>query len=321
MEKIISRAYNRFELYASKKIIRKLSTTYKLKDEIEYYTTLANLHPNQANSFAKIIDTNTVGAEFWVDLRFYEYPNLGAFLAQNNITLDWTRIFQNLRDILSEWSMITPVNNWSESEVRDAAYKMYINKTEQEHSILVNTEQDTLGALFIPDSISINHTTYKNFQVIWPDVKSYIENTLLNFTPTLIHGDFCFSNILHNPDNNIFTFIDPRGSFGKVGIYGDLRYDIAKLYHSVDGTYEALITDNFILKTIDIDSFELTIQNTLNVLDTFESVFFTQYDKKQIKILQGCIFISMCTRHYDNNERQRAMYLTGVRLLNEGMLL
>ena len=55
------------------------------------------------------------------------------------------------------------------------------------------------------------------------------------FTP--IHGDPTFSNNIWRKDKSI-CFIDPRGYFNKTGIYGDPRYDIAKLYYSVCGGYD-----------------------------------------------------------------------------------
>ena len=146
---------------------------------------------------------------------------------------------------------------------------------------------------------------------------------MLHFTPSVIHGDCCFSNILYGPDANIIRFIDPRGSFGKKGIYGDIRYDVAKLYHSVDGTYEAFIRDKFGV-TQNKNKYELHVKDTGEISwakNEFEHIFFPEFDKKEIKILQGCIFIGMCARHYDSLERQRAMYLTGIRLLNEALEL
>jgi hypothetical protein len=161
------------------------------------------------------------------------------------------------------------------------------------------------------------------FEVIWPQIKNYIEQNMLTFTPSLIHGDCCFSNILYGEDKNIIRFIDPRGSFGKLGNYGDIRYDIAKLYHSLDGTYEAFITDKFKV-TANGNAYQLDIKDDGELdwaLNEFEYIFFPMFNKKEIKIIQGCIFIGMCARHYDSLERQRAMYLTGIRLLNEALEL
>ena len=41
------------------------------------------------------------------------------------------------------------------------------------------------------------------------------------------------------------------------------------------------------------------------------------FDKNKIKILEGCIFVGMCARHYDSLNRQKAMFLTGLEILNE----
>jgi hypothetical protein len=65
----------------------------------------------------------------------------------------------------------------------------------------------------------------------------------------------------------------------------------------------------------------LTSVEIAHALEVFEKIFFPEFNKKQIKILQGCIFIGMCARHYDSLERQHAMYLTGTRLLNEALWL
>ena len=39
--------------------------------------------------------------------------------------------------------------------------------------------------------------------------------------------------------------LDPRGNFGIDGVYGDIRYDIAKLMHSIIGRYDFIINDLF----------------------------------------------------------------------------
>ena len=41
------------------------------------------------------------------------------------------------------------------------------------------------------------------------------------------------------------------------------------------------------------------------------------FDLKKIKALEGTIFIGMCARHYDSLERQKAMFLTGLKILND----
>jgi len=60
---------------------------------------------------------------------------------------------------------------------------------------------------------------------------------------TLMHGDLCFSNIFYNSRVERVRLIDPRGGVedGAPSVYGDHRYDVAKLAHSIVGRYDQLV--------------------------------------------------------------------------------
>ena len=66
----------------------------------------------------------------------------------------------------------------------------------------------------------------------------------------VIHGDPTFSNTLVDNDNQIWL-IDPRGSFGDTKIYGDRRYDWAKLYYSAVGNYDSMNSKKFLVEIND----------------------------------------------------------------------
>jgi hypothetical protein len=328
MEQLVTRAYNRFEIDEMKSVIRKLSSTERLRDEIYYYINLQLNHPEQSVLFPRLLNrVEPLMDEFWMDLELYGYPNVGSYLFDSNTMPSWSEFFIKLRDILISWTAVNPHVKWTDVEIRDAAHDMYITKTEREYKNFYDGWKNKLTPLFSGQSESrvlrINGNEYFMFEIIWPQIKQYIEENMLSFTPSIIHGDCCFSNILYGETRNIIRFIDPRGSFGKIGNYGDIRYDVAKLYHSLDGTYEAFITDKFHI-SFNNNQYQLNIEvgeEFNSVLAEFESIFFQRFSKKEIKIIQGCIFIGMCARHYDNLERQTAMYLTGVRLLNESLKL
>lgn len=328
MDKLVTRAYNRFDVDHRRGVMRKISSTERLKDEITYYLILNRDHPDQAIYFPRILDHFTKDPDYWMDLELYSYSNVGKFLFSNETAMpSWSEFFITLRDILLEFKKVKPLTPWSQEGIVTAARDMYITKTEKEYQNFYDGWKDKFEYLFIDQIpnhlIYINDKEYLPFEIVWPNIKKYIEDNMLNFTPSLVHGDCCFSNILYGPDANIIRFIDPRGSFGPKGIYGDIRYDVAKLYHSVDGTYEAFITDKFKV-TQNGNTFELDIKDNGEITwakNEFEYIFFPEFNKKEIKILQGCIFIGMCARHYDSLERQRAMYLTGIRLLNEALQL
>lgn len=132
----------------------------------------------------------------------------------------------------------------------------------------------------------------------------------------VVHGDFCFSNILYDSRTFGLKLIDPRGlnSKGEICIFGDLRYDIAKLYHSVVGCYDYIITSRY---KIENDTSIVFFDNKLPVLEKyFDEIFFCQggYNKNEILAITVHLFISMLPLHYDRPDRQKAMLLNAYRL-------
>ncbi len=86
----------------------------------------------------------------------------------------------------------------------------------------------------------------------YPATKSHIEKCLTAIsTPHhsdmyvgLVHGDLCFSNILYDHRLRDIVLIDPRGvdTHGTPTLFGDFRYDLAKLFHSLIG-YDHIMAD------------------------------------------------------------------------------
>ena len=115
--------------------------------------------------------------------------------------------------------------------------------------------------------------------------------------------------------------IDPRGSFGKPGIYGDPRYDIAKLRHSVCGQYDYIMSDLF---SLDWEEGSANFSTTIfsneiqeEVGDYFDNKLIEAgYSLKEIKFIEGLLFLSMLPYHEGNLERQIMMYLRSIMLLN-----
>lgn len=323
---VVARAYNTFRVEPFG-LIRKSSQTARLADEIGYYKIIQR-DINKSIFFPRLIashvgseDSILAGDENWLLMEQYDYQNLGQFLTGRcDHPIDWSRAFDSLTQVMSQFE------TFADTQPGDVNYTraMYITKTETEYQNLVDTRPD-LDTLFDATHVSVNGESLANFNTIWPSVKSYIETHMLEYTSGMIHGDMCFSNILYGPNIGVIKFIDPRGSFGKRGIFGDVRYDVAKLYHSLDGGYEFIINDMFSVDCED-DGWNTHIHYSVyrpQALLEFEKRFFDTgaFSKKEIKIIQGCIYIGMCARHYDSIARQEIMYLTGIRLLNEAMNL
>jgi len=131
------------------------------------------------------------------------------------------------------------------------------------------------------------------------------------FTP--IHGDPTFSNTFVKEDNNIIL-IDPRGYFGRQKIYGDPRYDFAKLYYSAIGNYDQFNMKNFNLE-INGNKFMLNIDSS--GFEDSEIIFKNRLKSiySDIKILHALIWLSLSGYVLDDVDSMVASYIHGLELI------
>ena len=140
----------------------------------------------------------------------------------------------------------------------------------------------------------------------------------------MIHGDFCFSNILYDFRANIIKLIDPRGIMPEETptIFGDVRYDIAKLYHSVIGCYDLIVSGYYEINHFTDYSVDLTLPTDLQLQQRQE--IFKERSFADLSITEACahpisilLFLSMLPLHADNEDRQTALLANAFRLYLE----
>ena len=138
---------------------------------------------------------------------------------------------------------------------------------------------------------------------------------------SITHGDYCFSNILFDTMNFVFKLIDPRGRFLNSTIYGDPRYDIAKLRHSAVGLYDFIVLGFYNLRQKSDDAFEFKIFADTNklVLQPYFDSLVVEYGfaLHQVKVIEALLFLTMIPLHGDDIKRQKAFYITAIMKLNE----
>jgi len=98
-------------------------------------------------------------------------------------------------------------------------------------------------------------------------IHSYVES-LSDYTMCIIHGDCQFNNILYNPDTNAIAFIDPRGYYGNMQLYGIPEYDFAKIRFALSG-YD--VFDNMVVETLQIENGNLILPSIFQIDNVFES--------------------------------------------------
>lgn len=133
---------------------------------------------------------------------------------------------------------------------------------------------------------------------------------------SVMHGDFCFSNILYDSRVGRIRVIDPRGYVrpGEPTVFGDSRYDLAKLAHSVIGRYDQIIAGRYHLSddglTFESAPHHIWLQDAL---DDFE-ISGTKASGQEIRALTIGLFLSMLPLHSDRPDRQRAFMANALRL-------
>ncbi|HYE23899.1 MAG TPA: phosphotransferase [Clostridia bacterium] len=140
---------------------------------------------------------------------------------------------------------------------------------------------------------------------------------------TLVHGDFCFSNILYDYRADTVRVIDPRGldASGNISIYGDIRYDVGKLHHSAVGKYDYIIAKYFDLKRSNPLEFSFTLPRN-NILqgveDSFHGMTFAGQSPRSVTpAISVLLFLSMLPLHSDDPKRQMALLANSMRLFLE----
>lgn len=292
-------------------ITKKSKKKQKLLDEANWYQSL----PLELACFAPRVFNVTENADdASIEMELYGYQNLAEiFLYGSNNLEDWYNIIESLLKVHKLFEKYT------EKADKQELIEIYQNKTnlriqdiEQKNPAIYQMMQD--------EYITVNNVRYKNYPVIKNDLNNAILKLVEFDKRTIVHGDYCFSNILFDPMCYIFKFIDPRGRFKTQTIYGDPRYDIAKLRHSVVGLYDFIVAGLYKL-SIDGKNYHFQISTPL-LTEQLESFFDKLvmeygYNCKDIKLIEGLLFLTMIPLHSDDINRQKAFYLTAIKKINE----
>jgi hypothetical protein len=145
-----------------------------------------------------------------------------------------------------------------------------------------------------------------------------------------IHGDCTFSNLMIR-DNGDPVLIDPRGYFGFTELYGDVRYDWAKLYYSIVGNYDRFNLKDFSLiiggneghmsEGKQLNYGEVNLEITSNGWEDCEDDFFslTGADSWEIKLLHAVIWLSLTTYAWQDYDSVCGAFYNGLWYLEEAL--
>ena len=124
----------------------------------------------------------------------------------------------------------------------------------------------------------VNHVKIRDLHYYIAKINDRIDEIvqdLPEYRFSLIHGDINLGNIMTNSDGDI-RFIDPRGYFGSMSLFGIEEYDFAKLLFGLSG-YN--VFDEMVIDGVDVIDGNIELPIEKNRFCIFENEHFSEYTK------------------------------------------
>lgn len=314
---IVSRNFNKIKLNNFSGTITKISKNLlKLKNENLYIKKI----PNELKVFfPRIINNKSFNKLSYLEMEYCAYPTLTETSLFWNIDKgEWKKCFELLTNILKKFKK----HKYFFS--KEAYINFYYYRLIDRVNKYFNTLDKEYKKLFLNNTIRINNKKLNGYSDLIKKIPKRIEKIYNKEDFCIMHGDFCFNNILYEPYTSTLKLIDPRGSFNtsKNSIYGDQKYDFAKLSHSAVHYYDYLIAGKYNYSK-DKNSFNynfLEKENYKLISDECnKQIRASGYKIKDIEFLVGILFLSMTPLHNEDKLRQKVMFLHGISILNKSV--
>lgn len=300
------RHFNHLEYDSETSIVTKTSQdVHQFRHQVRWY----NQVPDDLRYFCPRIYASSDGEAPYITMELLPFPSLSDLFVYRRLELG---AWNNVAKVLSRIHARFVRNAISSSTASALAKAMYRDKTIRRIELFLAQSPEAANYFIVHNgmrvSLSFVHDSLDEFLTRFGilDIKTLCP----------IHGDFCFSNLLYDHRSQMIKMIDPRGEFGVPGIYGDPRYDLAKLFHSVNNGYDFLVTNRFQAEVTDQGQLNLHMARD-HYHDCVDEVLQTQLLRDnvlriQVKAIQALLFLSMLPLHADRSDRQLAMLTIGL---------
>lgn len=266
-----------------------------------------------------IWDSGIQGGEGFYEMEYYYLSSLAnLFVFCNHPQFVWNDILSACQEFIADCAKNRPNKPADIMETAHHNNKLYLDKTLKRLDKYAKQSGVSLDEPWVVNGVetpSLSQVVQETGQMISADKTAFV---------ALMHGDFCFSNILYDFKSRSIKVIDPRGidNEGHFSMFGDLRYDIAKLAHSVLGLYDFIIGGRYYYHENTAHDITLDFQITDAVKSTqeyFKTMLFAGYTIEELNVYPIMIhlFLSMLPLHNDNADRQKAMLANALRLYVE----
>lgn len=308
-----AREFNHIKIDKNRGILTKTSEVKeKFIGEIKWYLKL----PSDVEYVRpRIFSYSTDYANPYVRMEYYAYHTVHELFLNGDLDIhQWEKIFERIKFVIRDFKRYS----LKDENIILSLEDMYLTKTIQRFDML---KKDARFKAFFQSSILMNGIKYLSLDEIVKKLIIVIPEMLYDVKEfNIIHGDLCFANMMIDNNFSFVKVIDPRGKFGTYDIYGDIRYELAKLFHSVDGKYDYIIKDLFDLDNKD-GNISFSIQDKDRDFDLYQVFIDVFKDEigdslKKIELIEALLFLSMIPLHGESFEHQLVMLGTGLKILD-----
>ncbi|PUE48083.1 hypothetical protein B9Z47_09625 [Limnohabitans sp. 2KL-1] len=266
--------------------------------------------PDELACYLPRVYESNDGAQPYISMEFLSIPTLSELMVGVRLeTGAWNDVARKLAHILTKLEQY----GFNSPLAAAMASQVYVEKTRQrlgeylaQETAVPQAWVDVAGVRVTLDFVLGHLQDYANKHAL---------TSLTRLTP--IHGDLCFSNVLYDRRVRHVKLIDPRGEFAVPGIYGDPRYDKAKLLHSYRGGYDDIVADRFEVELAVDGQIRFMPDHDRQSRERIGSIFSEQLfsgpqELREAHAIEALLFLSMLPLHVDKPRRQLAMLYIGL---------
>ncbi|OGI76821.1 hypothetical protein A3C57_00340 [Candidatus Nomurabacteria bacterium RIFCSPHIGHO2_02_FULL_33_12] len=301
---IITRSYNDI-VFEADKVIKGVTRDRYLK-EIKWFLEAEKIIPNNTplifTSIKKPIIRKNNKNLIYYEMQAIDGNNLYQWSMDNRDEAE--KIFDQVI------SLIMLMHQESKMANDDDIIMMYYSKPKKAIENFIKEK------MLDPDALRINGFLVQNPVVTLDKVFKEFRERLFNTKYSFIHGDLTMSNIVIDQNRKVYL-IDPRGAFGKTKMYGDVRYDVAKLFYSIVGNFDSLNSGQF--------KYEYNLETNDHIFSIVDNGFSSYSDKilslfkedlEIIKFIHTTIWLSLIPHTSNDKKQQLCTFCNGVLLLD-----
>lgn len=270
----ISRSFNTVE-FTSQTCKKSSEKSEKIVSEVSWFK---NIPYELAQFTPRLLDYNFFGDICSYTMEKITCPTLrDVFMFLDSSKETWSSIFKSCKEVL-------------DVEVK------YGKKNEFLKSIVQKTRNRTESIKNDPRYSFIDFDLTKKFINKLDEVISETDDI-----PCVMHGDFCFSNLMYDFGKSKIIMIDPRGE-----LFGSLYYELAKLMHSAIYHYDFIDAELYSINKSEIMIYDKNKEDVEQEFWKFISDF--NVSATTLKFICASLFISMIPLHNHSEINQHLFY-------------